>query len=61
MGEGHLVVDEQHVWEVGQLELAGDGVALLAGEDGGLGGGYVPVPELVTDKTFKQWTTNDLN
>ena len=31
VAEGHIVVDEQHVWQVGQLELAGDGVALLAG------------------------------
>ena len=50
VAEGDLIVGEQHVRQVGQRELGRDGVSLLAGEDGGLGGGDVPVSILVTDK-----------
>ena len=50
VAEGDIIVGEQHVRQVGQGELGRDGVALLAGEDGGLGGGDVPVSVLVTDK-----------
>ena len=54
VAEADLVVGEQHVRQVGQRELGRDGVSLLAGEDGGLGGGDVPVSILVTD-TLSNW------
>ena len=51
--EVDLVVDEEHVGEVGQGELAGDVVALLAGEDVGLVGGDGPVSVLITEQHFQ--------
>ena len=51
--EVHLVVDEQHIGEVGQGELASDVVALLAGENVRLVSGDGPVPILKTEQHFQ--------
>ena len=53
VSEVHLVVDEEHVGQVGQGELGSDVVALLAGEDVGLVGGDRPVSVLITGQHFQ--------
>ena len=59
VAEVHLVVDEEHVGQVGQGELGSDVVALLAGEDVGLVGGDGPVSVLVTEQHFQTGGTNE--
>ena len=54
--EVHLVVDEQHIGEVGQGELTSDVVALLAGEDVRLVGSDGPVSVLITEQHFQTGT-----
>ena len=56
VSEVHLVVDEEHVGEVGQRELASDTVTLLAGEDVRLVGGDGPVSVLITEQHFQTGT-----
>ena len=56
--EVDLVVDEEHVGEVGQGELASDVVALLGGEDVRLVGGDPTVSVLITGQHFKTGGTN---
>ena len=56
MSEVHLVVDEEHVGEVGQRELTSDTVALLTGEDVRLVGGDGPVSVLITEQHFQTGT-----
>ena len=53
VSEVHLVVDEEHVGEVGQRELGSDVVVLLASEDVGLVGGDGPVSVLITEQHFQ--------
>lgn len=53
VSEVDLVVDEEHVGEVGQRELSCDVVALLAGEDVGLIGGDGPVSILISGQHFQ--------
>ena len=56
--EVDLVVDEEHVGEVGQRELGSDVVALLGGENVGLVGGDGPVSVLITGQHFQTGGTN---
>ena len=56
--EVDLVVDEEHVGQVGQRELGGDVVVLLAGEDVRLVGGDGPVSVLITGQHFQTGGTN---
>ena len=53
VSEVDLIVDEEHVGEVGQRELSCDVVALLAGEDVGLVGGDGPVSVLISGQHFQ--------
>ena len=59
VSEVHLVVDEEHVGEVGQRELASDTVALLTGEDVRLVGGDGPVSVLITEQYFQTGTKKE--
>ena len=59
VAEVHLVVDEEHVGEMGQRELGSDVVVLLAGEDVRLVGGDGPVSVLVTEQHFQTGGTNE--